>query len=161
MLDSEAENKIFNNSSALAIDDESCVLDRRNNWGYFCSRNPLKARSKIFRVSQGEAHVQIFKRRLPTSVRLNMMLWCRVITGGSTGIGFSLAKKFAALGANVTIMARTEAKLKSAVGEIKKSAKDGVRVEYKSVDVTDEKKVFSAMEYCEKVAPEGGRRLRI
>ncbi|GAB5357942.1 hypothetical protein AAMO2058_000417300 [Amorphochlora amoebiformis] len=73
-----------------------------------------------------------------------------VITGGSTGIGFSLAKKFAALGANVTIMARTEAKLKSAVGEIKKSAKDGVRVEYKSVDVTDEKKVFSAMEYCEK-----------
>ena len=42
-----------------------------------------------------------------------------LVTGGSSGIGLSLSKKFASLGANVWILARTEDKLKSALEEIK------------------------------------------
>ena len=44
------------------------------------------------------------------------------ISGGSSGIGLALAKEFAALGANITILARRPALLEKALGEIKQYA---------------------------------------
>eukprot|EP00466_Bigelowiella_natans_P000326 jgi/Bigna1/66261/fgenesh1_pg.1_\ len=72
----------------------------------------------------------------------------RVITGGSQGIGKCIAEKFVADGANVVIMARTEAKLKLAVEELKTKATggDSQKIEYRSVDVTDVKALKETME---------------
>mmetsp|Transcript_6886 Transcript_6886/g.11363 ORF Transcript_6886/g.11363 Transcript_6886/m.11363 type:complete len:335 (-) Transcript_6886:223-1227(-) len=71
-----------------------------------------------------------------------------VITGGSQGIGKCIAEKFVADGANVVIMARTEAKLKLAVEELKTKATggDSQKIEYRSVDVTDVKALKETME---------------
>eukprot|EP01059_Diplonema_ambulator_P012775 TRINITY_DN23241_c0_g1_i1.p1 TRINITY_DN23241_c0_g1~~TRINITY_DN23241_c0_g1_i1.p1 ORF type:complete len:341 (+),score=103.93 TRINITY_DN23241_c0_g1_i1:48-1025(+) len=60
-----------------------------------------------------------------------------VITGGSEGIGKSLAEECLKRGANVIVMARTEAKLKAACEELKKFAKEGRKIAYACVDVTD------------------------
>lgn len=46
-----------------------------------------------------------------------------LITGGSSGIGFSIAKKSVEEGANVVITGRNEKKLKEAVGKISESCK--------------------------------------
>lgn len=45
-----------------------------------------------------------------------------LITGGGSGLGLSMGKKFASLGANVAICGRTEEKLKRATAEIRKAA---------------------------------------
>jgi 3-dehydrosphinganine reductase/AP-1 complex subunit gamma-1 len=45
-----------------------------------------------------------------------------IVTGGSSGIGLSVAKKLSAKGINVTILARDEKKLRSAVEEMKSVA---------------------------------------
>jgi len=45
-----------------------------------------------------------------------------IISGGSSGIGLALAKEFASLGANITILARRPALLETALGEIKQCA---------------------------------------
>ena len=45
-----------------------------------------------------------------------------LISGGSSGIGLALAKEFASLGANITILARRKNKLESALKEIKNNA---------------------------------------
>lgn len=42
-----------------------------------------------------------------------------VITGGGSGLGLAMAKKFASEGANVLIVGRNEDKLRKAIGEIK------------------------------------------
>ena len=42
-----------------------------------------------------------------------------VITGGGSGLGLAMAKKFVSQGANVLIVGRNEDKLKKAIGEIK------------------------------------------
>ncbi|WP_306303338.1 SDR family NAD(P)-dependent oxidoreductase [Pseudovibrio denitrificans] len=44
------------------------------------------------------------------------------ITGGNSGIGLATAKAFAAEGANVVILARTQAKVDQAVAQIGKNA---------------------------------------
>jgi NAD(P)-dependent dehydrogenase (short-subunit alcohol dehydrogenase family) len=49
-----------------------------------------------------------------------------IITGGSKGIGFAIATRFAASGADVAIVARGAEALDSAVAAIKKSAKGNV-----------------------------------
>jgi 3-oxoacyl-[acyl-carrier protein] reductase len=49
-----------------------------------------------------------------------------IVTGGSKGIGFAVAKEFAASGADVAIVARNEAALKEAVAAIAKSAQSSV-----------------------------------
>ena len=46
-----------------------------------------------------------------------------IVTGGSKGIGFAVATRFAASGADVAIVARTKESLDEAVAAIKKSAK--------------------------------------
>jgi 3-dehydrosphinganine reductase len=45
-----------------------------------------------------------------------------LITGGSTGIGFAVAEEFVRLGANVTLVARTPAKLQKAVEQLQSLA---------------------------------------
>ena len=45
-----------------------------------------------------------------------------LISGGSSGIGLALAKEFATLGANITILARRKDLLESSLAEIKKNA---------------------------------------
>ena len=47
---------------------------------------------------------------------------CALITGGSRGIGFAIAKKFAESGADVAILSRSREKLDQAKAEIAKSA---------------------------------------
>ena len=57
-----------------------------------------------------------------------------IITGGATGIGFSVAKELASLGATVVIASRKEENLQKAVEEIRSA---GGRAEYHVLDVRD------------------------
>ncbi|MDX1637475.1 MAG: SDR family oxidoreductase [Balneolaceae bacterium] len=56
-----------------------------------------------------------------------------LITGGGSGLGLSMAKTFAAIGANIAICGRTEDKLRGAIEEIGKQG--NVQVEYYVADV--------------------------
>ena len=47
-----------------------------------------------------------------------------IVTGGSKGIGFAVATRFAASGANVAIVARTGEALKESVAAIRKSSRN-------------------------------------
>eukprot|EP00472_Partenskyella_glossopodia_P011385 CAMPEP_0197524524 /NCGR_PEP_ID=MMETSP1318-20131121/9176_1 /TAXON_ID=552666 /ORGANISM="Partenskyella glossopodia, Strain RCC365" /LENGTH=296 /DNA_ID=CAMNT_0043077499 /DNA_START=227 /DNA_END=1117 /DNA_ORIENTATION=- len=76
-----------------------------------------------------------------------------VITGGSQGIGLSLAEHFVKEGANVTIMARTEKTLKAAVQGLQNMAKGSPRITYKSVDVTSFASVEKAINDAEQTQP--------
>ena len=62
------------------------------------------------------------------------------ITGGGSGLGLSMAKKFAELSANIAICGRTEEKLKKAVIEIKE-VNPNSQVKYYVLDVRDYEKV--------------------
>lgn len=57
-----------------------------------------------------------------------------LITGGGSGLGLSMAKKFAELGADIAICGRTEKKLKDAKEELKEHGTD---VRYYPCDVRD------------------------
>lgn len=57
-----------------------------------------------------------------------------LITGGGSGLGLSMAHKFAELGADIAICGRTEKKLQNAVKELKKHE---TRAEYYIADVRD------------------------
>ena len=61
-----------------------------------------------------------------------------LITGGGSGLGLSMAKKFAELGADIAICGRTEKKLKNATETLKEY---GTEVRWYSVDVRDYEKV--------------------
>lgn len=68
-----------------------------------------------------------------------------LITGGGSGLGFSMAQKFAELGANIAICGRTEEKLKKALKKLKEQETD---TRYYVCDVRDYKAVelmFDAM----------------
>ena len=68
------------------------------------------------------------------------------ITGGSKGIGLSVAKAFAGLGSNVVIFARSEGPLQTAVAEIKESQiSERQVIDYASVDVIDDEICASVM----------------
>ena len=58
----------------------------------------------------------------PATVNLDKMFKDKVvlITGGSSGIGYEMAKKFSMAGANVIITGRNEEKLKDATSKLKK-----------------------------------------
>ena len=66
-----------------------------------------------------------------------------IITGGSDGIGLSAAISLSREGANVAILARTQAKLDSAVKEIKKESKG--KVIAISTDVRNESSVVTSI----------------
>jgi NAD(P)-dependent dehydrogenase (short-subunit alcohol dehydrogenase family) len=61
-----------------------------------------------------------------------------LITGGGSGLGLSMAKKFAELGADIAICGRTEKKLEKAADELNEFGTD---VRWYSVDVRDYEKV--------------------
>lgn len=64
------------------------------------------------------------------------------IAGGSTGIGFSLAKKLVQSGANVHILARTEASLKNAVQDLQSyRISPDQKIGYLIGDVSDPEKI--------------------
>ena len=66
------------------------------------------------------------------------------ISGGSTGIGLSLAQEFMLLGASVTVVARTQSKLDKAVEELQDLARARNlpgRAQAISADVTDNTEV--------------------
>jgi 3-dehydrosphinganine reductase len=68
-----------------------------------------------------------------------------LISGGSSGIGFSLAKKFTQLGANVCILARREELLKSAQKQLLEyRISDSQKITYISADVGYYKKLKSS-----------------
>lgn len=58
-----------------------------------------------------------------------------LVCGGSDGLGFASANEMSLLGANVTLLARTEEKLKAAVGQLDTSK--GQRHQFRSVDTAD------------------------
>ena len=59
-----------------------------------------------------------------------------LITGGGSGLGLAMAKKFASLGSNIAICGRTEDKLEKAVGEIAEENPD-ISARYYVADVRD------------------------
>lgn len=67
-----------------------------------------------------------------------------VITGGGSGLGLAMAKKFASEGANVLIVGRNEEKLKKAIGEIKSGG-----ASYLTFDVSNADKVEEFFEQCQ------------
>jgi 3-dehydrosphinganine reductase len=71
-----------------------------------------------------------------------------LITGGSSGIGKALACKYAAMGASVVIVARTESKLEQALEEIEEAAKNSTTQSfaYLCCDVTNKKNVELVMD---------------
>jgi NAD(P)-dependent dehydrogenase (short-subunit alcohol dehydrogenase family) len=66
-----------------------------------------------------------------------------LITGGGSGLGLSMANKFAELGANIAICGRTEKKLKDATEALKKH---GINVRWYSVDVREHETVGEMFE---------------
>ena len=62
-----------------------------------------------------------------------------LITGGSSGIGLAMAKKFASEGADVIITGRDESKLKQAVAEIQGNQVDYIVWDVSDLDVLKEK----------------------
>jgi 3-dehydrosphinganine reductase len=70
-----------------------------------------------------------------------------LITGGSSGIGLALAKKLAARGANVWILARDQAKLDTACAEISASRQNSSQqVGSIAADITNLEQVSAALE---------------
>lgn len=67
-----------------------------------------------------------------------------VVTGGSQGMGKAVAREFVARGADVTIIARTQATLDEAVIELKETAAAKQTVQAVSLDCTDADAVVAA-----------------
>lgn len=65
---------------------------------------------------------------------------CAVITGGSSGIGLSVAEAMLSAGASVIITGRNESKLLSAVEKLQRFAKKDCFVFYECMDISDIKK---------------------
>lgn len=78
----------------------------------------------------------------PDTLKNNTIL----ITGGGSGLGLSMAKTFAGLGAGIAICGRTEEKLKKAAEEIRRAGEEAELgsvpvVRYYSADVRDYERV--------------------
>ncbi|KAF8888499.1 hypothetical protein CPB85DRAFT_1553233 [Mucidula mucida] len=69
-----------------------------------------------------------------------------LVTGGGTGIGFAIAKGFAANGAKVYITGRRDETLRAAAASV--SAKEGVLIPLR-MDVTDQTSIDAAAEYIQ------------
>ena len=60
-----------------------------------------------------------------------------LVTGGGSGLGLAMAKKFASHGAKVTIAGRTLDRLERAAGEIRSAAREGGEVDIHPADVRE------------------------
>jgi NAD(P)-dependent dehydrogenase (short-subunit alcohol dehydrogenase family) len=69
-----------------------------------------------------------------------------LITGGGSGLGLSMAKRFASLGARIAIIGRKEARLATAAAEIDPT---GERVFVRAADVREAEEVDAAVEAIE------------
>ena len=67
-----------------------------------------------------------------------------VITGGGSGLGLAMAKKFASEGANVLIVGRNEEKLRKAIGEIKSGG-----TSFLTFDVSNADKAETFLAQCQ------------
>ncbi len=67
-----------------------------------------------------------------------------VITGGSSGLGLAIAKRFYSAGAEVSLIARSESKLTSSAESIRSGPGSG-RILTAAVDVTNESDIEAAM----------------
>ena len=70
-----------------------------------------------------------------------------LVTGGGTGLGLAMAKKFAAHGAKVTIAGRTLDRLEKAAREIAEVAREGGEVDVFPADVREPDEVDSLVEH--------------
>ncbi len=68
-----------------------------------------------------------------------------LITGGGSGIGYSIAESFVKNGANVIICGRNEKKLIGAVDKLKKQAKKQQKVTYLVLDISEVDKIESIL----------------
>ena len=68
-----------------------------------------------------------------------------IVTGGGSGIGLGCARHLLRDGAHVTIVGRSEDKLKAAATGLASEARGGATVQIQSCDVTDEAQVISAV----------------
>lgn len=67
-----------------------------------------------------------------------------LVTGGSAGIGFEIAKRLVKAGADVTIVARTRSKLEEAVKQLQDeaaSSQSQSKISLQAADVTDYQQV--------------------
>lgn len=64
-----------------------------------------------------------------------------LVTGGGSGLGLAMAKKFAAHGAKVTIAGRTLDRLEKGASEISDAAREGGEVDFLPVDVRQAEEV--------------------
>ena len=69
-----------------------------------------------------------------------------IVTGGGSGIGLGCARHLVRDGAHVTIVGRSEDKLKAAAAGLAAEARGGATVQYTTCDVTDEAQVVAAVE---------------
>jgi NAD(P)-dependent dehydrogenase (short-subunit alcohol dehydrogenase family) len=69
-----------------------------------------------------------------------------LVTGGGSGIGLACARHLLADGCAVTLMGRTEAKVRAAADELRSGAPDGAAVGWSAGSVTDEEAVAAAVE---------------
>lgn len=64
-----------------------------------------------------------------------------LITGGGSGLGLAMAKKFASLGSNIAICGRTEKKLQNALSKILEEGRGNISVQYYVADVRDYERI--------------------
>jgi 3-dehydrosphinganine reductase len=75
---------------------------------------------------------------------------CAIVTGGSSGIGKAIAKRFATRGANVFLIARRKDLLEAALEEVEKEARDKAQLfGLFSADVSDKAAVEEAVRAAE------------
>ena len=71
-----------------------------------------------------------------------------LVTGGGSGLGLAMAKKFAAHGAKVTIAGRTLDRLEKAAREIAEGAREGGEVDFCPADVREPDEVDRLVEHA-------------
>ena len=104
--------------------------------------------AKFILASQPESFVQVNIGQLQSG---NILLGKKiVITGGGSGLGFVMAKKFVSEGAEILISGRNEEKLKTAIRQLGDNSK------YISADVCD---VEHSMTFLEKAKEQLGGRI--
>lgn len=70
-----------------------------------------------------------------------------LVTGGGSGLGLAMAKKFVAHGAKVTIAGRTLDRLEKAAREIADGAREGGEVDFRPADVREPDEVDKLVEH--------------
>src|ERR1700681_483715 len=110
--------------------------------GHFRSIRPLAGRAshspcRMFRHSLGEGTTTVFQKNLLAGKKI-------LVTGGATGLGKSMGKRFLELGASLCICGRREEVLAEAADELRKATGGTVKTFY--CDVRDNQRVEAMIE---------------